>query len=276
MGTMSLFAIRDDDTSFFTQPEALEAVYKPIWGQIPMSLAVVPFTVAAHRDIVFSTSASEEQTFPFGENGELVVYLKERLRRRHIEIMLHGFTHQYKKAKWRRLSEYVWKSEHELYKETRTGKHYLEDLLNTQVRVFVPPNDRIGKAGVRAIVTANLHICYGSGRSVNHPWGLKYATADLRRWMFGILRMHRYPFPLDLGTHKESVAYELNPKKATYERLRDALEYCVKLSAPFVLATHYWQFQHHPAMIAVLYKLVDHALKLGAKPATVSECMGVL
>jgi Uncharacterized protein conserved in bacteria (DUF2334) len=273
---MSLFAIRDDDTSFFTRPEELEAIYRPLWGQIPISLAVVPFTVAAHRDIVFSTSASEGQTFPFGENGELVIYLKERLQNQEIEIMMHGFTHQYQRAKWRWLSEYVWKSEHQLHIETRTGKHYLEDLLNTRVRVLVPPNNKIGKAGVRAVVTANLHICYGNGRGVNHPWDLIYVAADLRRWMFGILRRRRYPFPLDLGTHKESVSYELNPREITYDRLRDALEYCVKLSAPFVLATHYWQFQRYPAMMIKLYDLVDHALKLGAKPATVSECMGVL
>jgi hypothetical protein len=271
---MSLFAIRDDDTSFFTRPEELESVYSPLSDQIPISLAVVPFTVAAHRDIVFSTSASEGQTFPLGENRELVMYLKEQLQHRRIEIMMHGFTHQYKKAKWRWLSEYVWKSEYQLYTETRAGKHYLEDLLNTRVRVFVPPNNRIGKAGVRAVVTANLNICYGSGSGVNHPWGLTYTKADLRRWTFGILRRRRYPFPLDLGNYKESVSYELSPKRATYEKLRDALEYCVKLSAPFVLATHYWQFQRHTAMIAELYNLVDYALKLGAKPATVSECMG--
>ncbi|MER3445989.1 MAG: hypothetical protein C4291_03760 [Candidatus Dadabacteria bacterium] len=271
---MSLFAIRDDDTSFFTKPEELEAIYRHLWGQIPISLAVVPFTVAAHRDVVFSNSAPEEQTFPLGENVDLVIYLKERLQHRDIEVMLHGFTHQYRKNKWGWLSEYTWKSEHRLHTETRTGKCYLEDLLNTQIRVFVPPNNKIGKAGVRAVVTANLHICYGSGRGVIHPCGLTYAKADLRRWMFGILRRRRYPFPLDLGTHKESVSYELNFKKAAYERLRDALEYCIKLSAPFVLATHYWQFQRYPTMLAELYKLVDHALKLGAKPATVSECMG--
>jgi hypothetical protein len=273
---MSLFAIRDDDTSFFTRPEELEVIYGPLWGQVPISLAVVPFTVAAHRIKVFSTSAPEGQTFPFGENSELVTYLKERVQRRQIEIMLHGFTHQYQKSKWHGVSEYTWKSEHQLYIETTTGKRYLEELLNTTIRVFVPPNNRIGKAGTKAVVMADLNICYGSGKGVNHPWSWGYATADVRRWMFRILKGHRYPFPLDLGTHKESVSYELNSKKGTYEKLRDALEYCVRISAPFVLATHYWEFKDYPAMLTMLYKLVDHALKLGAKPATVSECMGVL
>lgn len=89
---MSLFTIRDDDASFFTQPEELEAVCRPLRGQIPISPAVVTFPVASHRETVFSTSAPEGQTFPFGENGELVIYLKGRPQQRHIEIMLHAFT----------------------------------------------------------------------------------------------------------------------------------------------------------------------------------------
>lgn len=37
------FAIRDDDTSFFTQPEQLLRVYEGIWDRAPVSLSVVPF-----------------------------------------------------------------------------------------------------------------------------------------------------------------------------------------------------------------------------------------
>jgi hypothetical protein len=273
---MSLFAIRDDDTSFFTKPEDLEAVYRPFWSQIPISLAVVPFTVASHRDVVFSIGASGRQTFPFGENGELVAYLKERLQRREIEVMMHGFTHEYRRTRRGWLSEYVWKGEHQLHTETSIGKRYLEESLHTKIRVFVPPSNRIGKAGIRAVRVSNLHICYGSGKDVKHPWSLAYATTDLKRWMSRVLRRRPYPFPVDLSTHKELVSYELNPYNGTYKKLCNALEYCVKLSAPFVLATHYWQFQNHPDMLTELYKFVDHALELGAGPATVSESMGVI
>lgn len=273
---MSLFAIRDDDTCFFTRPEELETAYRPFLGHVPISLAVVPFTIASHRYKKFPTSAPEGQTFPFGENRDLVIYLRERLQHREIEVMLHGFTHQYRKIKWRWVAEYVWKSEHQLYTETMTGKRYLEELLNTTIRVFVPPSNRIGKGGMKAVVMENLNICYGSGRGVNHPWSWKYTTADVKRFMFSILKGRRYPLPLDLGTHKELVAYTLAPKNEPYKKLRTALEYCVKLSAPFVLATHYWELHEYPGMLENLYRLVDYALKLGAKPATVSQCMRVL
>ena len=36
------FALRDDDTSFFTEPGKLEAVYGDVWDRVPVLLAVVP------------------------------------------------------------------------------------------------------------------------------------------------------------------------------------------------------------------------------------------
>src|SRR5438034_6624971 len=38
-------AIRDDDTSYFTTPEALDRVYGDVWDRIPVCLAVVPFAI---------------------------------------------------------------------------------------------------------------------------------------------------------------------------------------------------------------------------------------
>ena len=46
-------AIRDDDTSYFTAPDALTRVYGDIWDRVPICLAVVPFANA----IGFATTA---------------------------------------------------------------------------------------------------------------------------------------------------------------------------------------------------------------------------
>ena len=35
-------ALRDDDTSYFTEPEKLDAVYHDVWDRLPVCLAVVP------------------------------------------------------------------------------------------------------------------------------------------------------------------------------------------------------------------------------------------
>ena len=34
--------VRDDDTSYFTEPGRLEAVYHDVWDRIPVGLAVIP------------------------------------------------------------------------------------------------------------------------------------------------------------------------------------------------------------------------------------------
>ena len=37
--------IRDDDTSYFTTPDALTAIYTDVWDRAPVCLAVVPFAI---------------------------------------------------------------------------------------------------------------------------------------------------------------------------------------------------------------------------------------
>lgn len=64
-----IFAIRDDDTSYFTKPEDLEKAYDYIQSG-PISLSVVPFTVPIHRDDVF----------PYGGNIEFGYYPIEKMQ----------------------------------------------------------------------------------------------------------------------------------------------------------------------------------------------------
>ena len=35
-------ALRDDDTSYFTDHDRLESVYHDVWDRIPVGLAVIP------------------------------------------------------------------------------------------------------------------------------------------------------------------------------------------------------------------------------------------
>lgn len=56
---MMKFAIRDDDTCFFTKPSDLEKAYDFI-DKGCISLSVVPYTVPIHKDDVF----------PYGEGIE--------------------------------------------------------------------------------------------------------------------------------------------------------------------------------------------------------------
>ena len=91
------FAIRDDDTSFFTKPEELEKAYDFVQNG-PVSLSVVPYTVPIHRDDVFpygrGNAALPHVSYPLSGNTVLVDYLREAVKTGKYDILLHGYSHQ--------------------------------------------------------------------------------------------------------------------------------------------------------------------------------------
>jgi len=268
----SKFAIRDDDTCFFTQPEDLDQVYGMYWGIVPVSLAVVPFSVPEHRGRSMSPSYPTNQPAPLGGNKRLVSFLRDKARRGHVEIMLHGHTHEYKQAGTEWIGEFGWKPQAQLTAETLHGKKYLEQLLETDVRVFVPPSNRIGCAGIRAIRQAGLNLSGIMGRFGDRPWTLDYLPAYTRRWAWRLRHGSPYPYPLSYGGHTELAAHTLTPR-ATKQQLLEELNHCASRSAPFVLATHYWEFKDDPTMHTTLAALIEAASRCAMTFASVSQCI---
>ena len=83
------FAIRDDDTNFFTSPEEIEFCYKHTWDFCPPSLSVIPFVQGNWRewqDEFYSTGKiadwdrweKDDALHPIHENVKLVEFLKEK------------------------------------------------------------------------------------------------------------------------------------------------------------------------------------------------------
>jgi peptidoglycan/xylan/chitin deacetylase (PgdA/CDA1 family) len=265
------FAIRDDDTSVFTAPEELENIYKNIYRIVPISLAVVPYSVQVYRDrLRFSNKYNDNDEVPIGTNNEIVDYLKEHLKEKKIEIMLHGYSHEYKKINNMWVGECKWKSYIELKQQLNAGKNYLEDLLNTNIKVFVPPSNQISSAGIKVIEEINLNLSGIIGRNIDRPISLKYLRNYIKRWSHRFLNKFTYPYILDYGKHKELVAYPLTPI-VNYEYLEGILKYCKTKSAPFVLATHYNELNSFPELRNILYKIIDRALNMGYKPKLLNE-----
>ena len=265
------FAIRDDDTSFFTSPDELDAVYAPYWGKIPVSLATVPFSVPEHRGRSFNNRYPPDEEMPLGENKLLVEWLREKIQLGHVEIMLHGYNHRYKQLNGRWVGEYGWKNEQQLLEETVRGKAYLEQLLNIKIKVFVPPSNTIGKAGINAIRRANLNLSGIMGRGGDRPWTKDYPVAYLKRWGWRLLKGDAYPYPLALGGVKELRAYALTPR-ASVDDLMRSLDSCAIIQAPFTIATHYWEFRDSPGMHETLLNLVERAREASFVFAPVSHC----
>jgi len=271
----SILAIRDDDTSFFTSPDDLETVYAPYWGKVPISLATVPFSVPVHRGRSFNDSYPPDGEMPLGENKPLVEWLKEKIRRGHVEIMLHGYSHRYEQINGRWIGEYGWKGEQQLIEETARGKAYLEKLLDVDIKVFVPPSNTIGKSGIRAIRRGGLNLSGIMRRGADRPWTADYPAAYLKRWGWRLLKGGAYPYPLTLGGIRELRAYALTPRASTEDLMR-SLETCATTRAPFVIATHYWEFKDSPDMYQTLSMLIERARQSSFRFVPVSHCFGDL
>jgi len=263
------FAIRDDDVSFFTNWQDLDYLYNSFWGKIPISFAIIPFVVPNWKGESISKNLPLK---PLHENTDLVEYLKEKIQRNEVEIMLHGYSHEYRIVRGRRLGEYLWKSKEQLIKETIEAKQYLENLFHTSIQIFVPPSNMIGKAGITAIEIARLHLSGIIWKRIDRPITFSYLKAYLRRWTYRCLRGRPYPFPLIIGNHIELVAYSLTPT-TSLSWLRDTMKICYELGAPFVLATHHWELLEYPALKRTFMQLVEEALKLGYIPTKISQCI---
>src|SRR5689334_7640261 len=88
------FAIRDDDTSFFTTPEQLGRVYGDIWDEVPISLAVVPFQASTRSGAVPQEYWTGQREFATADNEALVRYLGEQSHLNRVSVLLHGYNHK--------------------------------------------------------------------------------------------------------------------------------------------------------------------------------------
>jgi hypothetical protein len=254
------FCIRDDDTSFFTSPEDLERVYGEVsqWG--PISLAVVPFHRAGTSKAVPEKFRGRWSVHPLHENRPLVDYLRTGISTGRFEIMLHGYHHD---EPYGRLE---FASGAYLAQRIADGRKYLEDLLGTPIRVFVPPRNAIGRQGLRAIALAGLHL--GGTAGVRRGWSpLSRKTWSLwlrlRRWRkSGELGI---PWILDLGDHREIPGNAVTPG-ARIQRNEAIFASTLAMGGVFCVATHYWE-QAAPSLHAGdptvgehLQRLIDRAV----------------
>jgi len=229
------FCIRDDDTSYFTSPDELEAVYGEISLHGPVSLAVVPYHRAGTSKGVPERLRKLGSVHPLHENRELVAYLRNGISKQRFEIMLHGYHHDEPDG----LGEFT--ARNDLNQRVSHGRKYLEDLLGAQIRVFVPPGNTIGRAGLRAIAREGLHL--GGTAGVRAGWS-PLARTTWRTW----LRLRKWrktggvgvPWVLDLGDHREIPGNAVTPA-ANFEDNQARFQTALAMGGVFCLATHYWE-----------------------------------
>jgi len=235
-------AIRDDDTSYFTAPEALERVYGDVWDRAPVCLAVVPFAIGYEQPGIPREHWSASDEMPLDRNQPLVAFLRGLIAARKATIALHGCTHQDFP------DGYEFQAAPDLGERIARGRTYLESVLGCRISLFVPPHNALSKRGLQAVADAGLNVLgsFLSFRPSMRPWERRTAANwwAVRRFRRATGRTRRdplvYPFPLRYGRHAEFGCHSLVPG-TTAEALRDRFDEAARLGGDFCLATHYWE-----------------------------------
>lgn len=260
------FAIRDDDICYFTSPKDLEKAYgilKDTKG--PISLAVVPYTVSTHGNCK-PYGVDKPGKFRIGDNVNLVKHLQEGVNFKKYDILLHGYSHEYKRINNKWVPEMLWKSDEDILTQIAEGKVYLENLFGTTISVFVAPNNAIDQKGIKVIEKLRMNysgIIYFRDREISK----KYIKNFSIRWVYRFIKKIPYGAVLDYGKHKEKYAYPLS----SIERLKREYHLCKIINTPFILNTHYWDIIKEPSK-SIFEDIIDYILSDGAELVSVSNC----
>lgn len=203
------FEIRDDDLSYFAEPDVLEFIYSRVWDKYPINFATIPKVISSQTEAPLDKSGLKK-FYWLGENKVLVSFIKKKIKEGKINIWQHGFTHKdYGDTFELERTDYA-----RLVKELKEGKAYLEDLFPIKIDTLVAPHDRFSKEAILAANKAGFkRICRAFAplpREIQLNKAYLKSFYKLGRFFLKYgKKTFRYPTELDFGTHKEVYAYRI-------------------------------------------------------------------
>jgi hypothetical protein len=254
-------ALRDDDTSYFTDPAQLRQVYGDVWDHWPVTLAVVPQAAGFADKAIPEKYWQADRAFPLAENPELVSQLREHLSAGRVSIAQHGFTHEDFP------DGYEFQAAPDIEARLAHGQAYLQQVLDTRIRLFVPPHNALSKRGLAAVSGAGLNLLgsFLSFRPSMRPWDRHTAANWWRvrayRRATGRGKADRmiYPHVLRYRRHAEFGCHGLIPG-TTVDELVGGFEEARRAGGDFCVATHYWEVD--ATLKGVLLRFRDHAARV--------------
>jgi hypothetical protein len=247
--------IRDDDTSFFTRPEQLETIYGRLWERnIPVCIAVVPAQRAdvrvQHRPgIPFDPSIPPQyrgldREFPITENRELCAFLNQKAREGLIEIVLHGYSHEY--------MEFTSEDKTRIGNKLMEGRKLLDAAFpDARIKTFIAPYDRISKTALNAVVGFGYNLCTASSNLAEIP-----ELADMGPYQMREVGPGELIYTCDeyLFTHRD-------PPQDCLANVRERL----RTASTLIVGNHYWCFYYdwgevNAAMLDSWYLFLDDLL----------------
>lgn len=226
--------IRDDDTSYFTPPEKLEAIYSPLWARnLPVCLAIIPalrcdVRVLSREGAPYDPSIPPERrgdsnAYPIADNRALCAFLNDKIQRGLVEICLHGYAHSY--------HEFAASDSSLLAAKVRDGLAALHEAFpSADIRTFIAPYDVMSPQAIQVVLEAGLSLCTAS-RNLDGlpdlPALPPYAAA-------------RLPSGTRLFTCDEYLFHHRDSAENCLANARERLH----SAETFILSNHYWSFFH--------------------------------
>jgi hypothetical protein len=253
---MRSIIVRDDDTSYFTRVEQLEAIYGRIWDAgYSVFLSVIP---AQYGDIrvywregnpfdpgVPPQYRGQNHKYSILDNPELCQFLREKSEKGLVEIGLHGYNHTF--------YEFTTHDIDIIRYKLNLGMEILETAFpNIPIRTFISPYDRISPLALTEILERGLNIC---NHSTNLP-PLPHLPQITGHNMAQLKPQQRlYTCDEYLFTHQIDPIESLQNAR---DRLAD--------NELVIIANHYWMFYHdwqdraNPDIMDSWYALLDSIL----------------
>jgi hypothetical protein len=290
-----VFAIRDDDTNFFTTPDELTESYADVWDVCPPTLSLISHVkgnwrywmseIYAHgKNIDWEAWWKDNEDHPLGDNKELVAFLKEKNKAGKFGFSFHAIHHR--ADKWQdpkaMANNFVLGAEFftelDKTKEINDAVAYLNQLLQTRLCVATPPQNLLSEAGYQAMLNNRLNI---NGSGISFLKKIK-GPADLIPtigYMLHKATSARFPYHkvLKYRQHSEVISYFPLYPTTDLEYMKAAIDHFAKNGGVFVLSTHYHEFfrkvNNTPYTLKEgLLKILEHvATKKGVQYKTLSE-----
>ena len=231
---MRTIIFRDDDTSYFTPPEKLEAIYGRVWDAgRPVCLAVIPWVYADTR-VYWSEGNPHDPGIPPAQRGgtrnydvagnrALCDFLNAKAADGLVEICLHGYRHTF--------FEFISHDRELIRQKLREGIDRLRRAFPAAaIKTFIPPYDRISPVALEELIATGFHIS-----TMSHNLAPLPPLPQIAGFAAGRINPRQMLFVCD----DYLFTYQRDPA----ESLRLAR---VALAAKdmTIVCNHYWMFYH--------------------------------
>lgn len=279
------FAIRDDDTNYFTTPEDLEHCYKDIWHEYPPTLCLISkvkgkWSHWVHQiykdrhDTDWDAWTKDDTPYPIEGNGALIDFLSKHIKDGKLDVAYHAKHHrnedpylpQSRDNNYVRGAEYF--TTRDLTGEIKAEVGHLDRLLGSNISVFTPPQNLLSMTGYRSVIDAGLNICGGGIAFYKKEKDWAGIKNMFKQATFKVLHKESdYPRVLHYSDHNElAYHYPLQPSTRLEDLIYD-FDMVRKYNGDFVLSTHYVEFDYpmvwdeKVTMKKVLLDFLNHVSK---------------